>query len=83
MPGTNEAFSNGELASVDSRARFVEKAADELKRLHEGNIARYRLRLSEFRDWKAKQQHYSEQTKTASGDRKSPDSTDRVVKPKK
>lgn len=50
MPGTNEAFSNGELASVDSRARFVEKAADELKGLHDGNIARYRLRLSEFRN---------------------------------
>jgi hypothetical protein len=55
MQGTNEAFSNGEFASVDSRARFVEKAADELKRLHEGNIARYRLRLSEFRNWKANQ----------------------------
>ena len=55
MPGTNEAFSNGELASVDSRARFVEKAADELKGLHEGNVARYQLRLSEFRDWKEKQ----------------------------
>ncbi|MEK7435920.1 MAG: Fic family protein [Pseudomonadota bacterium] len=35
--------------------RFVEMAIDELKGLHEGNIARYRLRLSEFRDWKAKQ----------------------------
>ena len=55
MPGTNEAFSNGELASVDSRARFVEMEADKLKRLHDGNIARYRLRLSEFRDWKDKQ----------------------------
>ena len=55
MPGTNEAYSNGELASVDSRARFVEKTADELKGLHFGNIARYRLRLSEFRDWKEKQ----------------------------
>ena len=55
MPGTNETFSSGELASVDSRARFVEMAMAELKGLHEGNIARYRLRLSEFRDWKAKQ----------------------------
>lgn len=27
MQGTNEAFSNGELALVDSRARFVEMAA--------------------------------------------------------
>lgn len=55
MPGTNEAFSNGELASVDSRARFVEMAIAEFKGLHDGNIARYRLRLSEFRDWKEKQ----------------------------
>ncbi len=55
MPGTIEAYSNGELASADSRARFVEKAAGELKGLHDGNIARYRLRLSEFCDWKANQ----------------------------
>ncbi len=29
--------------------------APKMKGLHEGNIARYRLRLSEFRAWKAKQ----------------------------
>ena len=83
MPGTNEAFSNGELASVDSRARFVEKTADELKGLHEGNIARYRLRLSEFRDWKAKQRHYSATPKTATRDKLSANTADRVRKPKK
>ncbi|MCC6533645.1 MAG: Fic family protein [Burkholderiales bacterium] len=44
------------LVPVEDRAHFVEMAADELKRLHEGNIARYRLRLSEFRNWKARQQ---------------------------
>ena len=31
------------------------QARVELKGLHGGNIARYRLRLSEFRDWQAKQ----------------------------
>jgi Fic family protein len=43
------------LVPADDRARFVELAISELKGLHEGNIARYRLRLSEFRDWKARQ----------------------------
>ena len=43
------------LVPTEDRTRFVEMAIDELKGLHEGNIARYRLRLSEFRDWKAKQ----------------------------
>lgn len=43
------------LVPADDRARFVELAISELKGLHEGNIARYRLRLSGFRDWKAKQ----------------------------
>ena len=43
------------LVPTEDRVRFVELAIDEFKGLHEGNIARYRLRLSEFRDWKAKQ----------------------------
>lgn len=43
------------LVPADDRTRFVEMAADEFNRLHEGNIARYRLRLSEFRNWKANQ----------------------------
>jgi len=43
------------LVPTHDREQFVEMAIDELKGLHEGNIARYRLRLSEFRDWKAKQ----------------------------
>ena len=43
------------LVPTDDREQFVEMAIDELNELHEGNIARYRLRLSEFRDWKAKQ----------------------------
>lgn len=43
------------LVPAEDRTRFVEMATDELKGLHEGNIARYRLRLSEFRNWKANQ----------------------------
>lgn len=39
-----------ELPEKD-QARFKEVAATELQTLHEGNIARYRLRPSEYRDW--------------------------------
>lgn len=39
-----------ELPEKD-RARFTEVAATELQTLHEGNIARYRLRPSEYKDW--------------------------------
>ena len=35
----------------DDRKRFIEVAETELMALHEGNIARYRLRPSEFRAW--------------------------------
>lgn len=43
------------LVPLEDLARFVAMAIGELNGLHEGNIARYRLRLSEFRDWKEKQ----------------------------
>ena len=39
-----------ELPQSD-QARFKEVAATELITLHEGNIARYQLRPSEYRDW--------------------------------
>jgi len=39
-----------EISSED-KARFIEIVETELSGLHEGNIARYRLRLSEFKDW--------------------------------
>ena len=39
-----------EVSSVD-KARFIEIVETELSGLHEGNIARYRLRLSEFKGW--------------------------------
>ncbi|MEK6592446.1 MAG: Fic family protein [Pseudomonadota bacterium] len=35
----------------EDRARFVEVAETEIMNLHEGNIARYRLRPSEYRPW--------------------------------
>ena len=37
----------------DRRARFIEITETELGGLHEGNIARFRIRPSEFRSWKA------------------------------
>jgi Fic family protein len=46
---------SAKLVAVEHRKRFADMVIDELKQMHEGNIARYRLRLSEFRDWKAKQ----------------------------
>ena len=36
----------------ESRARFVEVVETELMSLHDGNIARYRLRPSEFQAWR-------------------------------
>ncbi len=56
------------LVPVEDRTRFVELARDELKGLHEGNIARYRLRLSEFRDWEAIQRHCFDPPKAAPRD---------------
>lgn len=34
------------------QARFVEVVETELMNLHEGNIARYRLRPSEYQKWR-------------------------------
>ena len=42
---------------ADDMAAFVAMTINELANLHEGNIARYRLRLSEFHDWQG--QHHS------------------------
>jgi hypothetical protein len=38
----------------EDRARFVEVTETEIMALHEGNIARYRLRPSEYRSWMEK-----------------------------
>jgi len=43
-----------ELPEADQR-KFTETIAIELKSLHEGNIARYRIRPSQFREWKSLQ----------------------------
>ena len=42
----------GEKVSADDRARFTEIVETELMSLHEGNIARYRLRPSEYETWR-------------------------------
>lgn len=39
----------------EDRAKFIETVEVELLSLHEGNIARYRLRPNEYADWKSKQ----------------------------
>lgn len=36
---------------TEDKARFIEVVETELSGLHEGNIARYRLKLSEFKGW--------------------------------
>lgn len=43
------------LVPEEDRPRFADMILTELRHLHEGNIARYRLRLAEFRAWKAMQ----------------------------
>jgi len=49
------AYINAQANLVDKpdRARFVEVAETEVMSLHEGNIARYRLRPSEYTAWRA------------------------------
>ena len=44
------------LVSEDDRPRFVKMVLTELRQLHEGNIARYKLGLAEFSAWREKQQ---------------------------
>ena len=41
----------GEKLPAADRPRFVEVAETELMNLHEGNIARYKLRPAEYRAW--------------------------------
>lgn len=42
------------LVSKDDQAAFVKIVQDTLQHLHEGSVARYRLKLSEFQKWKAR-----------------------------
>jgi len=40
------------LVPTEDQHQFVRMVFEELKNLHEGNVARYRLQLAEFRAWK-------------------------------
>lgn len=40
------------LVRKEDLPRFLKMTLDELRNLHDGNIARYRLRLAEFRAWR-------------------------------
>jgi hypothetical protein len=40
------------LVPGDDGEAFAKMLMDALNRLHEGNVARYRLKLSEFQEWK-------------------------------
>ncbi len=44
-----------QLVPMEDVPRFVKMALTELRQLHEGNIARYQIRLAEYRAWKARQ----------------------------
>lgn len=44
----------GEKIKEEDRARFIEVAETELLSLHEGNIARFSIRPSEYQAWQAK-----------------------------
>jgi hypothetical protein len=46
-------LSSGLVAEAD-RPRFVEMVLEDIKNLHSGNVARYRIRLAEFNAWKSK-----------------------------
>ena len=41
-----------DLVPEEDREAFRKMLMDALHRLHEGNVARYRLKLSEFQEWK-------------------------------
>lgn len=43
------------LVPADDQHRFVRMVFEELRHLHEGNVARYKLRLAEFKAWREKQ----------------------------
>jgi hypothetical protein len=44
------------LVPAEDLERIVTLALDDLRNLHEGNVTRYRLRLSEYRAWRPMQQ---------------------------
>lgn len=53
MPSTNNIQQlTDELVPENDKKAFRKMLLDALQRLHEGNVARYRLKLSEFQAWK-------------------------------
>ncbi len=50
---TVSGLSSGLVADAD-RPRFMEIVLEDIKNLHPGNVARYRIRLAEFNAWKTK-----------------------------
>jgi hypothetical protein len=44
---------SGALVPIADQPEFARIAQEDLEQLHEGSIARYRLRISEFRSWKS------------------------------
>jgi hypothetical protein len=54
FPEEIRAVSEG-LVPAEARQRFDDMVLADLRHLHEGNIARYRLRLDEYRAWKEMQ----------------------------
>lgn len=53
-----------ELVPEHDKKAFNEMVLDAVQRLHEGNVARYRLKLSEFQAWKKIRDRCSTQQKT-------------------
>jgi hypothetical protein len=55
LPATAQQISRivGDSMKSSELKRFIQLALQELESLHEGNIARFRLRPSEFRRWQA------------------------------
>ncbi|MCI5210166.1 MAG: hypothetical protein D3910_15530, partial [Candidatus Electrothrix sp. ATG2] len=54
-----------ELALEKDKEIFKSMLIDSLEGLHEGNVARYRLKLSEFQTWKAIRDRMKGQQKKA------------------
>lgn len=42
---------SGTIDHLEDQAKFIEKIEIELRGLHEGSIARYRVRPSEYDEW--------------------------------
>jgi len=51
------AYAEVEQIPENDRQRFINRVHAELKGLHEGNIARFRLRPAEFAVWRLRARH--------------------------